>query len=179
MPTLVPPSRCGPAFPTTGPNCVFLSLASATGAPLPSFPSGFRFGHLAAVGRKLIRHSSLFEFFWILFWIFAEIVVVYSLLRMFFGRDAIIVGGGAFSIRKELVGFARTRTYLVSEMRDLRFQPELGAGKGRSASRIAFDYGAKTFAFAEEIDLIRLINARAKIPAATSIEPGIRFWQHD
>jgi hypothetical protein len=37
-------------------------------------------------------------------------------------------------------------------MHALRFQPEIGSGKRRNASRIAFDYGAKTLAFAEEIE---------------------------
>ena len=43
-------------------------------------------------------------------------------------------------------------SYLVREMRDLRFQPASGAGNGRRASRIAFDYGARTVPFGAGIE---------------------------
>jgi hypothetical protein len=129
------------------------------------------------VGQKVARQFDLFSFFWMCFWVFSEARVIYIVLRMLFGRDIAIVTAGTFSVRKELFGFGRTNTYIVSEMRDLRFQPE--------ASRIAFDYGAKTLAFAEEIqeaeanELIRLIGSRCKISPALGPEPGIKFWQHD
>jgi hypothetical protein len=76
------------------------------------------------------------------------------------------------------------KSYLVREMRNLRFQPAAGAGKGRTASRIAFDYGAKTVTFgtdieeAEAADLIRRVRHRcAIVDTATTPKSGIKFWQ--
>ena len=63
------------------------------------------------------------------FWAFSEVTVIYVLLRMLFGRDVVIITSGTFSVRKELFGFGRTKTYIVSEMHDVRFQPEIGSGK--------------------------------------------------
>jgi len=45
-----------------------------------------------------------------------------------------------------------SRKYFVSQMRNLRFQPAVGSGKSRIASRNAFDCGAKTLGCAREID---------------------------
>ena len=69
-------------------------------------------------------------------------------------------------------------------MRDLRFQPASGVGKGRRASRIAFDYGARTVPFgagieeAEAAELIGRMRPRlALVEALTAPAAGIKFWQ--
>jgi hypothetical protein len=69
-------------------------------------------------------------------------------------------------------------------MRDLRYQPELGTGRGRKASQIAFDYGAKTVRFARDIEeaeaaeLITRIKQRCSIAQNPSPKgPQLRFWQ--
>ena len=68
-------------------------------------------------------------------------------------------------------------SHLVREMRDLRFQPASGVGKGRRASRIAFDFGAG-IEEAEAAELIgRMRPRRALVEALTAPAAGIKFWQ--
>jgi hypothetical protein len=135
------------------------------------------------IGHKLVRNFRLFEFLWMLFWVAAELTVFYVLLRMFFGQDTVLVNASTFNLRKEILGLAWTRAYLVPEVRNLRFAPESGAGRGRRASRIAFDYGATTIDFGEEIEeaeatqLINTIKSRCNIPASPAeTATAVKFW---
>jgi hypothetical protein len=130
------------------------------------------------VGRKLLHRFDPGAFLWMCFWVVAECFAVYFLLRTLAGSDTINANAGEFRLRKQVFGIGVTRTYLVSEMRDLRFQPEMGGGRSRRASRIAFNYGAKTISFGEEIEeaeaaqLVSMIEARCNIAhtaAATEV----------
>jgi len=137
-------------------------------------------------GRKLLHQFDVGAFIWMCFWAFAECGAVYVILRMLFGQDVVAATPSEFHLSKQIFGIGYTRAYLVQEMRDLRFQPEVGSARSRRASRIAFDYGAKTISFAPEIDeaeaaeLIVLIKNQCNIRQSPSaVESGIKFWQQD
>ena len=79
------------------------------------------------------------------------------------------------SVRKSSVSADRNARYGL--------RPEVSAGRGQSASRIAFDCGIKAISVAQEIEeaeaaeLIGLIQLRCRIvPTPTRHEAGIRFW---
>ena len=109
-------------------------------------------------GRSLINHLSLFLCVWMIGWAFGELSASYTLLYAVGGREVIVANPVTVTRRTKLFGLSWSKTYLVREMRDLRFQPEVGSGKSRRASRIAFDYGAKTISFALDIERQRLRN---------------------
>jgi hypothetical protein len=135
-------------------------------------------------GLSLLRHFNLFICFWMIGWAFGEVVVTYIVLFAIGGREVIRVNSETVTIRTEIFRLGLAKGYLVREMRNLRFQAAAGVGKGRTASRIAFDYGAKTVTFGAEIDepeateLIGRIRQRCGIVEASAAqESGIKFWQ--
>jgi hypothetical protein len=145
--------------------------------------TGWTYGGLS-IGSHLLRHFEFFDFVWMCFWVVAECAACYFLLRMLGGSDVIEATVTEFALRKQTFGVGLENTYLVSEMRDLRFQPEVGGGRSRRASRITFDYGAKTIRFGEGIDeaeaaqLISLVQSQCHIARTpTQTEGGIKFWQ--
>jgi hypothetical protein len=81
-------------------------------------------------------------------WAFAEVWVSLAILYILAGREIIVATSESLSRKTTIFGLGPTKSHLVGEMRDLRYQPELGTGRGRKASQIAFDYGAKTVKFA-------------------------------
>lgn len=136
------------------------------------------------IGHKLLRHFELFNFVWMCFWVVAECGALYFLLRVLGGSDVIEATAAEFTLRKQVFSLGMAKVYLVSEMRDLRFQPEAGGGRGHRASQIAFDYGAKTIGFGEGIDeaeaaqLITLIQTHSNVARTTGAPTGgIKFWQ--
>jgi hypothetical protein len=135
-------------------------------------------------GRGLLKHFSLFTAFWMIGWVFAELWVSFGILYTLAGREIIAANADALTCKKEILGLGFSRSYLAPEIRNLRFQPEMGAGRSRRASRIAFDYGAKTISFGRDVDeaesrnLISLIRSRCNVPKTpTPQESGIKFWQ--
>jgi hypothetical protein len=145
--------------------------------------AGWTYGGVAIL-RKLIEKPSLFEAVWICFWAVSLPFAVYTLLRMLAGTDVVLVDQHRFVIRREIFGVGLGKQYLASEMRDLRFQPEVGSGRSHRYSRVAFDYGAKTVTFGERLEeaeatqLISLINQRCNIsqtPPPDGSTP--HFWQ--
>lgn len=135
-------------------------------------------------GLSLFRRFNLFICFWMIGWAFGEVVVTYIVLYAMGGREVILANSETVAIRTEIFRLGLAKSYLVREMRNLRFQAAAGAGKGRIASRIAFDYGAKTVTFGADIDepeaieLIGRIRQRCGIvEASAQQESGIKFWQ--
>jgi hypothetical protein len=137
-----------------------------------------------SAAHSLQRHFSLFLCFWLVGWASGELAVTYVILYAIAGREVIVANSETLTCRTEIFGFGLAKSYLVREMRNLRFQPESGVGKGRRASRIAFDYGAKTVTFGADLDeaeaaeLIGRIRLRCAIAeTATPQQSGIKFWQ--
>jgi hypothetical protein len=96
----------------------------------------------------------------------------------------VTVNSTAFTLTTKLFGVGKSKEYLVAKMRDIRFQSQIGAGRSTKPSRIAFDYGAKTIGFADDIEeaeaanLIAQINQHCQIASTpTPQQGGIKFWR--
>jgi hypothetical protein len=103
--------------------------------------------------RTRINHFSLF----LLVWLFAELWASYVILYALGGREIILASSQALTRTKKIFGLGWSKTYLVREIRDLRFQ----RGWNRRPSRIAFDHGARTITFGayiEEAEAYELMN---------------------
>jgi hypothetical protein len=103
-------------------------------------------------GNKLAKHFEFFDFAWMGMWALGEFFAIAWCLRMLAGADVIMLSGDTVAIRKQILGIGPTRAYSTLEARNLRFQTEMGSGRGHRDSRIAFDYGSKTITFADAID---------------------------
>lgn len=135
---------------------------------------------------RLLRQFDWFTLFWLGGWALGELFGLYWFLRTATGWDSVSAASDCLSVKKSVLGLGLTRNYRPPDIRSLRFLPHLQRSKGSRPSGIAFDYGAKTIAFADDIDeveanqLISLIKMKCHIsetvaPATT----GICFWQHD
>ena len=131
---------------------------------------GWSFG-LIDVGRKVIANpfDSLFDTVWFCGWTIGGAFFLIYWFWNLFGQIEVNVRADAITIRHLLFAISRTRTFTTNEMFNLRFVTSLGSGKGRRASHIAFDYGAKTIRFADEIEeaegnmIIHRIHERAAV----------------
>jgi len=137
-----------------------------------------------SAGTSLRQHFSLFLVAWMLGWTGGEIAVAYTILYAIGGREVILAKAETLTIRTEIFGLGWAKSYPVHELRDLRFQPESGAGRGHRPSKIAVDYQARTVTFAPAVDeeeaaeLISRIGQRAAIPStAAPEETGGKFWR--
>ncbi len=97
---------------------------------------------------------------WLLLWTCAGVAVVTSILAQLTGREIITANPLSLSRRFEVLGFGITRSYTLSEIRDLRATTDINPHYSRQralfswsgAGAIAFDYGARTVRFAPGID---------------------------
>ena len=135
---------------------------------------------------KLLRQFDWFTLFWLGGWALGELFGLYWLLRTATGWDSVTAASDCLSVKKSVLGLGLTRNYRPLDIRNLRFQPRLQRSRGSQHSGIAFDHGAKTIVFANDIheaeanQLISLIKAKCHIsetvaPASTSVS----FWRRD
>ncbi|HWX94212.1 MAG TPA: hypothetical protein VNY29_16415 [Terriglobales bacterium] len=117
-------------------------------------------------------------------WALGEIWVVIACLRMLGGRDVVSLQSNKVELRKEIFGVGASKQYLGQQIWNLRFQPEMGAGRSHRDSGMAFDYGAKTITFASGLDeaeanqLVTLIKQRSNIAETPAPSKStVRFWQ--
>jgi hypothetical protein len=138
-----------------------------------------------AAGSSLFHRFNPFILFWMLGWAVGEVLVGYTVLYAIGGRQIVLANLDALTIKTEIFGLGPARSYLVSEMKNLRFQPPALMGRGQRASGIAFDYGAKTVMFGagldekEAIDLAARIRQRCPVADAASQDTGTKFWAHN
>lgn len=138
--------------------------------------------------REIIRSKALFTnlflIFWLGMWTVFGLMAIWSWLWILAGREIIRIESGILAIRKEIGGLGRTKEYSVSEMRDLRVGPPVYQGRRNMIpdGTIAFDYGAKTYRFAQAIDeaeakqLIDTIRQRYPIPGAGAAATSKPSW---
>jgi hypothetical protein len=143
---------------------------------------GWTVGGITA-GRSLLHKPNPFLFFWMLGWAFGESLVGYTVLYALAGKQVIVANPDALSCRTEIFGLGVSKSYLPREIKNLRFQPRLGTGRGQVASGIAFDYGSRTIRCgagleeAEATELISRIRQRCGIAAlAATAGSGTKFW---
>ncbi|MGA3092681.1 MAG: hypothetical protein ABSD75_29130 [Terriglobales bacterium] len=137
-----------------------------------------------AAGTSLFHRFNFFILFWMFAWAFGEVFVGYTVLYTIGGRQIVLANLDALTIKTEIFGIGPARSYLVSEMKNLRFQPMAIVGRGQRSSGIAFDYGAKTVMFGagldenEATDLVARIRQRCPVADAASQDSGTKFWAH-
>jgi hypothetical protein len=93
--------------------------------------------------KNLIHHFSLFTSIWMVGWLLGELWAGYAILYALGGREIILVNSGTLTRRTKLFGLGWSKTYLVPEMRDLRFQPETGSGKSRQPAGLRSTMGPR------------------------------------
>jgi hypothetical protein len=142
------------------------------------------FGEVNAA-REILRHDvpwfgSAFMLVWITMWTIGGGVALWTWLWFTTGRERIRLRPDALVVRREVLGLGRAREFEITRVRHLRVVPltpdpwnaamrnRWGVGGGP----IAFDYGAKTYAFgsgvddAEARDLVARLMARHAFQAA-------------
>jgi hypothetical protein len=102
------------------------------------------------------REGSLFLTVWLILWTLGGVFAVYAWLWTAFGKEIVSIQQGALAIKREVLGFGRSREYDLIHIKRLRVaQPtswSRNGATGSSLGRIAFDYGAKTIRFAGGVD---------------------------
>jgi hypothetical protein len=98
---------------------------------------------------------------WLCFWMLGGVVILFAWLWQFKGCELVTVSPTTLGIRRQIFSFGLTRTYDVSEIRELRVAPlayspfDFRTGMafwGFGGGLLAFDYGFRTFRFAAGID---------------------------
>jgi hypothetical protein len=124
--------------------------------------------------------TDAFLLIWLCGWTVGGAFAICVWLWQFKGCEIITVSPVGLGIRHEVIGFGLTRSYELSEIRDLRIAPPVfnpfdfrsrmsiwGIGGGT----IAFDYGYKTFRFAAGVDEAE---ARIIFQKITDASPALR-----
>jgi hypothetical protein len=100
---------------------------------------------------------------WLLFWSFGGVAAFATLLWQFAGREVIALNSMTLIHRIEALGLGRTRSYLASEIRDLRASTSSFSGYERwsraglpfavgGTGSLVFDYGARSIRVAAGLD---------------------------
>ena len=128
---------------------------------------GWLFGEVIGLGLLTGLFSSgffgLFIVAWTSFWTFAGLVAVRAVIWGFAGKEIIRLGNGQLSISRKNDIFFRSKTYDLSNVKELRVQDDepayslwggtrnsiLGQPRG---GNIRFDYGMQTVKFAIAVD---------------------------
>lgn len=127
---------------------------------------GWVFGEIHAI-RELLSPSEktpqLFLMVWLAGWTLGGAFALGTVVWQFAGREVITVSSAELEHRVEAFGVGRTRTYRLSEVKNLRatdysanpftnqatwFPPVTGSGYGP----VAFDYGARTMRLAPALE---------------------------
>lgn len=124
--------------------------------------TGWLVGELNAVAqlRRDIA-SDPFLLVWLTGWTVAGIAVAYVWLWTLVGKERIVMGPSMLRVKRDVMGFGRTRVYALSKIRNLRVaaqprrpgSPNLAFGlAGFMGGVIAFEWGGKTIRFGASLD---------------------------
>jgi len=144
---------------------------------------GWAIGWRETAKQLISKPVQPFLLFWIAGWTLGGIWAAIWCLRMLMGRDILTLSGDSLVIRKQVLVFGWAKQYSRSQIRDLRFQPELQQGRAHQSSRIAFDYGAKTITFADGLDeaeanqILSRIRQHSNLREIPRDGSTIKFWQ--
>ena len=137
---------------------------------------GWWFGSISVL-QELCKHGlsgNLFQFAWLALWTFFGLAAIYQILWTSTGRDVVLVDGVFLSLRKNVFGVNwRSRQFRLQEMQNLRFIPEAGSGKQHRATRIGFDYGSKSFDFAEGVNEVEAEQILGLIKTRTAVRGSV------
>ena len=94
-----------------------------------------------------------FDYLLIVVWGLATVSTLASMVWMLAGYERITIDRSFLSVRYEVLGFARTKRFVLGDVRGLRYSPVPRSRNGLLPSGvIAFDYGARTYRIAGSID---------------------------
>lgn len=109
-------------------------------------------------------------------WVSGVVFGTRSLLWGLTGIERVTVRSGGLVLRREYLGWGRSREYDTALIRNLRASRELVDGGGGSPysgpQEVAFDYGARTVRFGEVDDaesrmIVETLARRLRLPQAT------------
>lgn len=125
---------------------------------------GWLMGELTAIAQMFSGRPGGPEGFlliWLVFWTLGGGFAGYVWLWMLAGKERILMGTSTLSMKRDVLGLGRTRTYGLYKIRSLRVAAQpTGPGDAAAALRlsglagglIAFDYEGKTIRFGAAID---------------------------
>jgi hypothetical protein len=125
---------------------------------------GWAFGEVFAAREVLTgraKEGTLFLVAWLVMWTIGGGFAIYTWVWALVGKEIIRLTPGMLAVRRDVLGFGRTKEYDLSYVKRLRVAQQvsdpLGWGSsmrfwGIGGGTIAFDYGSKTFHFAASID---------------------------
>lgn len=103
-----------------------------------------------------------FDLIWLAAWTCFGAMALYQIAWMIGGREIIVVDGIFLTLGKAVFGISLpARQFRLQDVNNLRFIPESGEGKSRVLSRIGFDYGSKSYDFAQgtnEVEANQILN---------------------
>ena len=133
---------------------------------------GWLMGELFAISSLMDAFSeppfSFFILLWLIIWTFGGALVSYMVIWQVFGRELITIEGKVFTYQRMFLGFGRSRSFDIGEMKNIaihtvskkekaRLSPNSHTNAievpwGMQSGKIKFDYGLKTLYFASEVD---------------------------
>ncbi|HSZ95668.1 MAG TPA: hypothetical protein VK767_05100 [Bradyrhizobium sp.] len=145
---------------------------------------GWFFGEFSTIRQlatgKTATGISLFMVVWLGGWTVGGAAAIYFWLWNIAGHEIISLTPSSLTIRRNILGFGRSREYDLPSVKNLRIIFTLAntnltiPAQSFGGGTIAFDYGAKTFRFgggldeAEASHLIELLKSRYPFDAAAS-----------
>ena len=145
---------------------------------------GWFFGEVSAIRElatgKTAAGIGLFMVGWLGAWTVGGAVAIYFWLWNAAGHEIISLTPTSLTLRRDILGFGRSKEYDLPSVKNLRTVPSLGNSnfnyttQSLAGGAMAFDYGAKTFRFgggldeAEAAHLIDVLKSRYPFDAAAS-----------
>ena len=145
---------------------------------------GWFFAEFSAIRQletgKAAAGISLFMVVWLGGWTVGGAAAIYFWLWNAAGHEIISLTPTGLTVRRDILGFGRSKEYDLPSIKNLRIVPTLVipnfnyAAQSFPGGTIAFDYGAKTFRFgggldeAEASHLIDVLKSRYPFDAAAS-----------
>jgi hypothetical protein len=145
---------------------------------------GWLFGEVSVIRELAIGKTAgginLFMVGWLGAWTVGGAAAIYIWLWNAAGHEIVSLTPTSLTIRRDILGFGRSKEYDLPSVKNLRIVPTLGIAnfnfptQSLTGGSMAFDYGAKTFRFgggldeAEASHLIELLKSRYPFEAAVS-----------
>jgi hypothetical protein len=125
---------------------------------------GWFFGEKSAIDSLLKSDKNIgesgFMIFWLLGWTLGGCFALFSILKMLYGNDRIVLAHSTLILKKELLGFGLKKEFNLQHILNLRISPNKSGSNwsqnvfslGFKEGVIAFDYGANTYRIGSSID---------------------------
>jgi hypothetical protein len=117
---------------------------------LPLWLAGWTFGGFMAL--KVILHPKpetpvLFFCIWMVGWAAGEAWALYMFLWTAFGKEVVTAGDGNLVLRKDILGYGRSRVFPISQVQNLRASGLFGSLQGWSGMMRLYGFSGGVIAF--------------------------------